>query len=175
MGTEQKETVLADGHKDGVPPVVEESSHSMESIDGKNSIDTESRDVLGEGKIIESDGVDMNPTVDESLESSPKKGRSKKNTSSKKLDVQFREHWSLEKVKEALAKGDAFEGKLQISAFHTDRAYVMPLATDPNTKLPPVQVKGFVGRNRALQGDKVVAIYIKDPPKKIKTKEKEDV
>jgi len=136
-----------------------------------------------DGKTIDSNTDDPNVIIstEESTDSSHKAGRSSKNEKKgkgadihKKLEAQFREHWSIEKVKEALAKGDAFEGKLQISAFHTDRAYVMPVQTDPDIKLPPVQVKGFVGRNRALQGDSVVAIIVKDPPKKIKTKEKHD-
>eukprot|EP00397_Hematodinium_sp_SG-2012_P009275 GEMP01009356.1.p1 GENE.GEMP01009356.1~~GEMP01009356.1.p1 ORF type:complete len:873 (+),score=190.13 GEMP01009356.1:30-2621(+) len=82
----------------------------------------------------------------------------------------FLNYWSPKLISQGLRSGDAFEGVLRVSAFHTDRAFVQ--LRDGTS----VRVKGFIGRNRAMNGDSVIAAFDKKDEATDDTKTtKEDV
>jgi len=129
-----------------------------------------------DGKASSSDSVPLPPPRDREVNGSEPKKRGKEKVEEKKAAADntvtppsssrhlpsipahrpmFAEHWSDERVAYALKKQEAFEGVLRVSAFHTDRAFVERGGRD--TKKTMVRVKGFIGRNRAMNGDHVIA------------------
>lgn len=82
----------------------------------------------------------------------------------------FEEHWEPHVVEEGLASGLLVKGTLHVPSFHTDTAFVIaevahrpdPIddeeVEDDPKRVVWIPVTGFIGRNRALHGDTVVAL-----------------